>query len=113
MNMKSKNGTVLMRMRPAGKPALDGKGQDTMNMVACSRHALWREIRRRVPSEDIVTKRVAEVVANDNGLNTISFLDGSPSVEAHLIIGADGLKGLTKKAIFQDEKGDAYPPHYE
>ncbi|KAG8420278.1 hypothetical protein J3459_011244 [Metarhizium acridum] len=58
MNMKSKNGKVLARMQPAGKPALDGKGQGTMNTVACSRHALWRELRKRVPDDVIVTKRV-------------------------------------------------------
>lgn len=113
MNMKSKNGTVLARMQPAGKPALDGKGQLTMNTVACSRHGLWRELRQRIPDKDIVTKRVSQVVAKPDGLNVVSFLDGSPSVEADLVVGADGLKSSAKKAIFPDEKGDPYPSRYQ
>ncbi|KHN98679.1 Aromatic-ring hydroxylase-like protein [Metarhizium album ARSEF 1941] len=117
MNMKSKSGKVLARMQPAGKPALDGQGQDTMNTVACSRHALWRQLRRRIPDDVIVTKRVSEVVARSDGLNVVSFVDGSPSAEADLVIGADGLKGLAKKAIFAgDGDGDTtdpFPPHYE
>lgn len=113
MNMKSKNGKVLARMQPAGKPALDGKGQETMNTVACSRHGLWRELRKRVPNDVIVTRRVSEVVARSDGLNVVSFVDGSPSAEADLVIGADGLKGLAKKALFPGEKADPFPPHYE
>ncbi|KID89349.1 Aromatic-ring hydroxylase-like protein [Metarhizium guizhouense ARSEF 977] len=113
MNMKSKNGKVLARMQPAGKPALDGKGQETMNTVACSRHAMWRELRKRVPDDVIVTRRVSEVVARSDGLNVVSFVDGSPSAEADLVIGADGLKGLAKKALFPGENTDPFPPHYE
>ncbi|KAG8415330.1 hypothetical protein J3458_009188 [Metarhizium acridum] len=78
-------------MQPAGKPALDGKGQGTMNTVACSRHALWRELRKRVPDDVIVTKRVSEVVARSDGLNV----------------------GLAKKALFPGESTDPFPPHYE
>ncbi|TWU74638.1 hypothetical protein ED733_002762 [Metarhizium rileyi] len=113
MNMKSKNGRVLARMQPAGKPVSEGKGQHTMNTVACSRHALWREIRLRVPDSAVITKRVSRVVANPDGLNVISFVDGSPSVEADLVVGADGLRGLAKEAIYPDGKQDSYPPRYE
>lgn len=112
MNMKSRNGTVLVRMLPAGKPATSGEGQKSMNMVGCSRHSLWRSIRMKVPHEAIVRKRVSEVVAKQDGRNLVHFADGSSPVEADLVIGADGLKSSAKRAIFQD-KEDPYPPHYE
>ena len=113
MSMKSKNGTVLANMQPAGPPTMDAKGQDSMNMVSCSRHMLWRCMRLRVPDSAMVTKRVSKVVANPDGRNTISFVDGSPTIEADLVIGADGLKSVAKRALFPDAKEDPYPPQYE
>ncbi|RDA89319.1 hypothetical protein CP532_6140 [Ophiocordyceps camponoti-leonardi (nom. inval.)] len=111
MNMKSKRGTVLARVQPCGRG--DGDVDNGMNMVASSRHWLWRCLRTRVPDDAIVTKKVAQVVANSHGRNVIRFADGSPPVEADMIIGADGLKSLAKEALFPEADGDPFPPHYE
>ncbi|TFA97852.1 hypothetical protein CCMA1212_010374 [Trichoderma ghanense] len=113
-NMKNKNGSLLM--------CIDIKSPDTsepgspskkLNMVASSRHWFWRCLRTRIPDTAIVNKRVSQVTANPEGRNTVQFVDGSDPVEADLVIGADGVKSITKRALFPDAAEDPYPPHYE
>ncbi|PGG97551.1 hypothetical protein AJ79_09166 [Helicocarpus griseus UAMH5409] len=100
-------GWTLMRMSSRG-------GSDPeMNSVSMSRHAIWRCLRSRIPDDVLVTKRVVQVVANVNGRNVIKFADGSADVEADLVIGADGLKSVTKKALFPVAGDNPFPPHYE
>ncbi|KAL7892073.1 hypothetical protein HDV63DRAFT_398842 [Trichoderma sp. SZMC 28014] len=112
-NLKSKNGNLLMYIDPNGSTTRDpNEPSEKLNMVACSRHSLWRSLRTRIPDEDIVTKRVSQVVANAKGRNMIHFVDGE-SVEADIIIGADGVKSTAKKALFPEAAEDQYPPHYE
>ncbi|KAI8716595.1 FAD-binding-3 domain-containing protein [Fusarium sp. LHS14.1] len=104
-NLKDKNGNVLMRMEP-------GLVSD-MYSVACSRHSLWRCLRDRIPDDHIVNKRVLKVVANAQGKNTVHFVDGSDSIEADLVIGADGVRSIAKEALFPDAKENPHPPNYE
>ncbi len=114
MNMKSKDGKVLVRTQHAGGPPPPAGSQPrNMNMLASSRHSLWRCLRVRIPDSDIVTKRVVDVVAKPDGRNLINFADGSPPVEADLVIGADGLKSIAKRALFPDAKEDPFPAQYE
>lgn len=113
-NLKSRNGNLLMYIDPNGSSTRDpGEPSNKLNMVACSRHSLWRCLRTRIPDEDIVTKRVSQVIANPEGRNIIHFADGSESVEADIIIGADGVKSTAKRALFPEAAEDRYPPHYE
>ena len=84
-----------------------------MNSVAMSRQAIWNCLRDRVPDEVIVNKRVSEIIPNSEGRNIVKFADGSPDEEADMVIGADGLKSIVRRAIFREEKEDPYPPHYE
>ncbi|EGE78646.1 extracellular salicylate hydroxylase/monooxygenase, variant 5 [Blastomyces dermatitidis ATCC 18188] len=100
-------GWTLMRMSTRG-------GSDPeINSVSMSRHAIWKTLRSRIPDGVLVNKRVTEVVANADGRNIIKFADGSPDVEVDLVIGADGLKSVAKKALFPAEGQDLYPPHYQ
>lgn len=111
-NLKSKNGNILMCIDPNGS-RMPGEPSNKLNMVACSRHSLWRSLRTRIPDEDIVTKRVSHVVANPEGRNIVHFVDGSEPVEADIVIGADGVKSTAKRALFPEAAEDHYPPHYE
>ncbi|KAH8690833.1 hypothetical protein BGW36DRAFT_306426 [Talaromyces proteolyticus] len=113
-SMKSKNGSVLAQITSqALVTSANGESQKTANTVAISRHMLWRCLRIRVPDDIIINKRISEVIAKSDGRNIIRFADGSAPVEADLVIGADGLKSTTKKAVFPEVKGDIYPHQYE
>lgn len=105
--MQSSYGWELFRGSAAGSR------EPVMNTVSMSRHALWRCLRDRIPDDIIFNKRVSEVVANADGRNIVRFADGSPPIEADLVIGADGLKSTAKNALFQERNGDPYPPQYE
>jgi 2-polyprenyl-6-methoxyphenol hydroxylase-like FAD-dependent oxidoreductase len=107
-NMKNKSGWSLFSMSNACS-----ENDRNLYMVATSRHAFWRALRVRVPSEHIINKRICEVVAQPDGMNLIHFADGSPSVEADLVLGADGVRSTVKRALFPDTNEDPYPPHYE
>jgi 2-polyprenyl-6-methoxyphenol hydroxylase-like FAD-dependent oxidoreductase len=113
-NLKSKNGWLLMSMKTTGSNASENKDPaENMLMVACSRHSLWKALRSRIPDEHIVNKRISEVIAHPDGKNAVRFDDGSPEVEADLVIGADGVRSTAKRALFPDSKEDPYPPRYE
>ncbi|PWY75369.1 putative extracellular salicylate hydroxylase/monooxygenase [Aspergillus heteromorphus CBS 117.55] len=115
-NLKSKHGRLLVRLdsRGACSSAQQTAGhQSPMHLLGTSRHSLWRCLRVRIPDAVIVHKRVSGVVANPQGRNQVHFTDGSPSVEADLVIGADGLKSTVKRALFPEANEDPYPPHYE
>ncbi|EAW24766.1 FAD-dependent oxidoreductase [Aspergillus fischeri NRRL 181] len=109
-NLKSKHGRLLIRMDNSAPGAGD---EPPVHMVGCSREWLWRCLRERIPDGDIVTKRVERVVASPDDRNTIYFKDGSPAVEADLVIGADGIKSVAKRALFPEAEEDPFPPHYE
>ncbi|KAK2797329.1 hypothetical protein FQN50_009224 [Emmonsiellopsis sp. PD_5] len=106
MKFMNSYGYTLMHMSTRG-------AEPAINSVSMSRHAIWNCLRSRVPDEILVNKRVVEVVASADGRNIIKFADGSPDVEADLVIGADGLKSRTKMALFPESNEDPFPPHYD
>ncbi|CAM1508676.1 Fc.00g055240.m01.CDS01 [Cosmosporella sp. VM-42] len=113
-NLKNKNGNLLMRIEPNGpRSGSDADPAPYMHTVACSRHSLWRCLRTRIPNDHIMNKRVLNIVANAQGKNVVHFVDGSDPVEADLVIGADGVRSTTKRALFPESTQDPYPPHYE
>lgn len=114
-NLKSKNGWLLMSMdSTTTDPSSDNtEAPKHMHMVASSRHSLWKALRARVPDEHIINKRILEVVAHPDQRNVVLFADGSPQVEADLVIGADGVRSTAKRALFPDAKENPYPPQYE
>lgn len=81
--------------------------------VMCSRQAIWDCLREGVPDEAILQKSIKEVSIDSNvGRPRVHFVDGS-SIEADLIIGADGVKSIVKRAVTGDGTNDYYPPMYE
>ncbi|GES66509.1 extracellular salicylate hydroxylase/monooxygenase [Aspergillus terreus] len=110
-NIKNKNGRLLVRMSNAEDRSTPEGG--SMHMVGSSRHLLWQCFRQRIPDHDIVTKRVVKVVASRDGRNKIYLHGEDDPIDADLVIGADGVKGIAKRALFPDAQEDLYPPHYE
>ncbi|KAL4904932.1 hypothetical protein BDW74DRAFT_178502 [Aspergillus multicolor] len=102
-DLRSKDGTLLLRMDTTADPDRDTEGQ-RMHLLWVSRHSLWSSLRRRVPDRDIRTKRVSRVIASEFGRNMVHFADESSPVDADLVIGADGLKGITKQALFPGQE---------
>lgn len=88
-------------------------GEKRMSSVVLSRDLFWRRLMERIPSHVIVNKRVSRVLPNPKGRHIVEFADGGDSIEADLVIGADGLKSVVKRSIFADQGADPYPPHYE
>ncbi|GKZ24486.1 hypothetical protein AbraIFM66951_010710 [Aspergillus brasiliensis] len=113
-NLKDKHGRVLMRLPCSSSITTTRGGSDKgkeIHLLGTSRHSIWQCLRARVPDEIIINKRVASVRAHATERNVVTFVDGSEPVEADLVIGADGLWSVVRKALFDGE--DAYPPHYE
>ncbi|KAI9376393.1 hypothetical protein BJX61DRAFT_538922 [Aspergillus egyptiacus] len=109
-NLRSKNGTLLVRIDPT---AVDEDGK-LMHLLGISRHSLWWGLRTRIPDRDMRTKKVSRVVAREDGRNEVHFADGSPFVEADLVIGADGVKGVSKLALLSEaDEVDLYKPIYQ
>lgn len=80
--------------------------------VASSRHGLWKCLSDAVGNDVVVFRKVAEIVLNNYGKPTVRFADGSPEVEADLVVGADGVRSNVKRAIFGDEN-NKYAPKYK
>ncbi|KAJ5620691.1 hypothetical protein N7510_004675 [Penicillium lagena] len=114
-NLKNKNGSTLLCMKPTPNASSEESGDDPekMHMVACSRHSFWKALRARVPDDRIINKKILEVVSHADKRNVIRFADGSPPVEADLVIGADGVRSTAKRALFPDAEEEPYPPQYE
>jgi 2-polyprenyl-6-methoxyphenol hydroxylase-like FAD-dependent oxidoreductase len=110
-NIKNKHGRLLMRMSNAEDRSTPEGG--SMHMVGSSRHLLWHCFRQRIPDRDIITKRVVKVVASRDGRNKIYLHGEDDPIDADLVIGADGVKGIVKRALFPDAQEDLYLPHYE
>lgn len=112
--MKSSSDWNLVRQSTTSGGHGNSAEEDApINSLSMSRHALWSCLRERVPDEILVQKRVATVIANADGRNILKIADGSPDVEADLVIGADGLKSTVRSALFPEADTDPYPPHYE
>lgn len=113
-NMKNKNGWSLFSMKSASSDENSNNNNNrSPHMLATSRHSLWTALRGRIPDHHIIHKRISQVVVRPDGRNLIHFVDNSPPVEADLVIGADGVRGTAKRALFPDAEEDPYPPNYE
>lgn len=113
-NMKNKNGWPLFSMKSASSHDNSNNNNNrSPHMLATSRHSLWTALRGRIPDHHIIHKRISQVVARSDGRNLIYFAGDSPPVEADLVIGADGVRGIAKRALFPDSEEDPYPPNYE
>ena len=79
--------------------------------VASSREGVVRSLREQVPAEALRYARVSEVVVGETKRAIVRFGDGTPEIEADLVLGADGVKSAVRKAVL--EENDLYAPVYE
>ena len=85
-----------------------------LNTVMISRQALWDALRDRVPDSAISRKSVSRAfLASHSRGPRIQFADGSPDDEVDLVVGADGVRSVVKRAVTGDGKIDQYPAVYE
>ena len=103
---------MLIRESAAGAILPSGPSGESSLMIG--REDFWHYLRRRVPKEVIVGKKVTKIVIGVDS-NSIVFADGSQS-EAQLVVGADGIWSVVRRAIFDAPEGRGeykYSPHYE
>lgn len=94
-------------------PATD-TANPPLQTVLVTRQALWHLLRDRVPDSALQRKRVSRVLCADDQRPRISFADGSPDVEADLVVGADGVRSVAKSAVLPaDGASDKHDAVYE
>ena len=106
-SMRNCHGHTLSRF-----PATDS-GDPPMQTVLISRQLFWETLRSKVPDGDVVHAVVARVECCSNAPPRVVFANGSPDVEADLIIGADGIRSIVKKSVTGDGQKDDYPAVFE
>lgn len=104
--LQSARGWNLARL-----PATD-HGNPQLPTILISRQALWNLLRDRVPDSAIVHRTVLGVTCAQSQRPRISFADGAAEVEADLVIGADGVRSVVRKAVLEIES-DRYDAVYE
>ena len=105
--MRNSYGYTLARF-----PTVD-HGPPPMYTVMIGRQDFWQCLREAVPDEAVVHANVLEVLCEQSQQARLTFADGTPDVEADLIIGADGVRSVVKRSVTGDGKTDHYPPTYE
>jgi 2-polyprenyl-6-methoxyphenol hydroxylase-like FAD-dependent oxidoreductase len=109
---KGANGWVLGKQRTGdGQVRPDG---DEEVCVASSRHGLWETLLSKVGTGAVQYKKVISVDRNEGrGKVLVNIVDDNgneETKEADLVIGADGVKSVVRKALFDDDK--RYQPEY-
>lgn len=94
-------------------PATDS-GNPQLQTVLITRQALWDQLRDRVPDSAVERRSVSRITCANDQRPRISFADGSPDVEADLVVGADGVRSIAKHAVLPaDDATDKYNAVYE
>lgn len=91
-------------------PTDDG-GSPTEYSVSCPRWVLWECLREVVGEENIASGKVVRVDV-DGEQPVVRFADGRLEV-ADLVVGADGVHSVVKRAIFGEDDEKHYAPRFE
>lgn len=86
-------------------------GSDEEYSVSCPRYGLWKCFHDIVGEDRIHYGKVIDVLL-DGKKPLVKFADGREE-DADLVVGADGVRSVVKRAIFGDENEHEYAPHYE
>lgn len=90
-------------------------GQDPeLHTVLIGRHRLWECLRHHVPDDAILDyKAVVGIGYTEDQKPVVEFADGSPGLEADLVVGADGAKSVVKKYVTGNGTVDDHPAIFE
>ncbi|KAL1845138.1 hypothetical protein VTK73DRAFT_1055 [Phialemonium thermophilum] len=80
--------------------------------ISCPRHVLW-ECLHEVVGEDRVQHRQVASVDLDGPRPVVRFAEGGGQEEADLVIGADGVRSVVKRALFGEDDETRYAPRFE
>lgn len=89
-------------------------GPEGQTMVMIGRQAFWQILKKRVPNNVVVTKKLLKIEKR-GAESALVFVDGSSAV-ADLVVGADGIWSVVRRAIFDAPAEDGeyeYSPYYE
>lgn len=106
-HLTSANGYSLARIG-----ATNGNNPE-LHTVLISRQRLWDCLRDHVPDTAFADRRSVSAVTYDNYRPVIRFSDASLDLEADLVIGADGVRSVVKRAVTGDCLVDRHPPSFE
>ena len=107
MSLRNAHGWYLSRF------AATDIGIPPTNTILISRQLFWETLRSRIPEDIVEFGSVARVDCLDTRRPKVIFADDRPAVEADLVIGADGVRSLVRKAVTGDGKRDDYPASFE
>lgn len=79
--------------------------------ISCPRYGLWKCLHDVVGEDKIQYRKVIDVDFSGEK-PVVRFADGGEE-DADLVVGADGVRSVVKKAIFGEEDERKYAPHYE
>lgn len=92
-------GWNISRLSATDTVTVNSNCNSQLPTVLITRQALWDELRDRLPDCALQRRTVSRVICANNQRPRISFADGSPDVEADLVIGADGVRSVAKSAV--------------
>ncbi|KAK0723361.1 hypothetical protein B0T26DRAFT_706259 [Lasiosphaeria miniovina] len=92
-------------------PTADGK-LPAEHTLSCPRFDSWQWLHEHVGYDDSVCYRRATEVDLARGRPVVHFADGSRD-DADLVVGADGVRSVVKKALFGHEDESSYGPAFE
>ncbi|KAL8650408.1 MAG: hypothetical protein Q9226_005157 [Calogaya cf. arnoldii] len=85
-----------------------------LHTVLIGRQRLWDCLRDHVPDDAIMDHRLVCEISYSNGEKPIiEFADGSPGLEADLVIGADGAKSVVKRYVTGNGTVDEHPAVFD
>lgn len=106
--LKSAHGWSLARIG-----ATNGRDPE-FHTVLIGRHRLWECLRRHVPDDAILDRKaVVGIGYTEDQKPVVEFADGSPGLEADLVIGADGAKSAVKRYVTGNGTVDNHPAIFE
>lgn len=96
----------LIAVTPTGD-----NGSPPEHTVSCPRYGLWECLHEVVGEDNIHNREVVQVDLSGKR-PTVRFADGGLD-DADMVVGADGVRSVVKKALFGREDERRYAPHYE